>query len=451
MNKINLKIDGMHCASCEVLIERKFKNCPGVERVNVDHTTGKAEIQTSKELSIDELNRLVKEDGYTVSTLENKSSKNVKEDQIEIKKDHIEIGAAFLIIGALYLFLKQFELLPSSFGISNNMSYLFIFGLGLVAAFSTCLAVSGGLLLAISNRYNEQNPNLTSKQKFKPHIYFNVGRIVGYTLFGGLVGALGSVLVLSSTVNGILTIFVSLIMISLGFQMLGIFPWMNKITPKMPKFLAHKIYDSASGSNKPTSFLFGASTFFLPCGFTQALQFYVLSTGNFTIGALTMLVFSLGTLPTLLSLGAVSSFSKGIFQRHFIKFAAVLVIMLGVFSINNGLALTGNALVFSGVSDSNAIIPTISQDGKQVIEMKAVGLDYYPDRFNLKRGVPVEWRIDGTKAQGCIQIISVPKMNIMQRLSSSEITVIKFTPQEYGNVRFTCGMGMAGPGTFMII
>jgi len=456
LRKVNLSIEGMHCGSCEVLIERKLKSLPGVDQVNVNHATGKAEVKTSQEIDLGKLNDLIKEHGYSVSFAHDKQGSVHLSPPAKISntaEDYVEIGAAFLIFISLYLFLKQFNLLPSGFGVSDNISYFFVFGLGLVAALSTCLAVSGGLLLAISARYNEKYPNLTGAQKFKPHIYFNIGRVAGYTLFGGLVGLLGSVLVLSPAVNGILTILVSIIMISLGFQMLGIFPWMKNLTPKMPKFIAHKLYDSTGNHKESTPFLFGAATFFLPCGFTQALQLYVLSKGSFTIGALTMLAFSLGTLPTLVSLGAVSSYSKGDFKRYFTRLAAVLVIIFGVLSINSGLVLTGSAFSFDGLGRNNIVVPELipgAAASPQVIEMKVVGLDYYPDKFDLKVGVPVEWRIDATKAQGCAQIISVPKLKIMQRMSLSEVTVIKFTPTSAGKISFSCGMGMAGPGTFNV-
>ncbi len=89
----------------------------------------------------------------------------------------------------------------------------------------------------------------------------------------------------------------------------------------MPKFLAHRIYDQTNGAYKPWApFVLGAGTFFLPCGFTQALQFYVLAQGSAVTGATTMLVFALGTLPMLLAVGAVSSFSKGNFHSLFLKF-----------------------------------------------------------------------------------------------------------------------------------
>ncbi|NCP77121.1 sulfite exporter TauE/SafE family protein [bacterium] len=41
----------------------------------------------------------------------------------------------------------------------------------------------------------------------------------------------------------------------------------------------------------------GALTFFLPCGFTLAMQAYAITTGSFITGALTMMAFALGTAP----------------------------------------------------------------------------------------------------------------------------------------------------------
>ena len=108
---------------------------------------------------------------------------------------------AFIIVAA-YTVLKQTNFLPDTLGVTDNMSYGFIFVLGLVAATSTCLAVAGGLLLAVANKHAEKYPHATGWQKFKPHIYFNIGRVAGYTILGALVGALGSFLTLSPTVTG---------------------------------------------------------------------------------------------------------------------------------------------------------------------------------------------------------------------------------------------------------
>ncbi|MEK6809802.1 MAG: sulfite exporter TauE/SafE family protein, partial [Nanoarchaeota archaeon] len=314
-----------------------------------------------------------------------------------------------------------------------------------------------GLLLSVSAKFNERNPDASSWQKFKPHIYFNVGRVISYTLLGGAIGALGSILTLSSGIAGIITIIASILMIVMGLQLLGIFPWLNKIQIKMPKFIAHKVYDAESShsskhSSKITHFLFGASTFLLPCGFTQALQLYVLGQGSFLIGALTMLAFSLGTLPSLMSIGAVSSFTKGSVQRYFTTFAAILVIILGLTNLAPGFNLTGAVIALPSADVPSATdIPDIPLvDGKQVINMAVNGFDYSPDTFTLKKGVPVEWNIDGKGARGCAKVISVPALGILEQLSP-DVKTIEFTPQKTGKIKFSCGMGMAGPGFFEVI
>ena len=223
-------------------------------------------------------------------------------------RDYVEIGAAFLILAAIVLALDRLDLLPQRLTVSDEMSYGLIFAIGLVASVSSCMAVAGGLLVAVAAKYNDMSRDLTSFQRLQPHLYFNAGRIVSYTLLGGAIGALGSTLTLSPEITGILSIAASAVMILLGLQMLRLFPALTRLVPTMPKALSHRIHDFAERETKGGAFVLGAATFFLPCGFTQALQLYVLAKASFVVGALTMLAFSVGTLPALLSLSAMSSF-----------------------------------------------------------------------------------------------------------------------------------------------
>src|SRR3977135_352844 len=104
-------------------------------------------------------------------------------------RDYVEIGAAFLIIVAILLVLGRLDLLPNQFGVSETMSYGLVFMIALVASVSSCIAVTGGLLVAVAAKYNEASNALTPVQRMKPHIYFNAGRILSYTLLGGAIGA----------------------------------------------------------------------------------------------------------------------------------------------------------------------------------------------------------------------------------------------------------------------
>ncbi len=449
LKKVKLNIHGMHCTSCAVLIERKFKQVNGVQRVNVSHASGTAELLCVKEPELDELNALIQSDGYHVSLWQDRSHGAQSGEHKNTWKDYLQIGGMFLVIVSAYSLLQQFHLVPSV-GISQHMSYGVIFLIGVFAALSTCIAVVGGLLLALAGKYNELHPDLTGIQKFQPHIFFNAGRIVGYTVFGAAVGGLGSVLTLSARANGAMIIFVSVVMLILGFQLLHLFPWMKRFSPSMPKFLGHKIHDLSTKDSNSAPFMLGAATFFLPCGFTQALQLYVLASGDWKVGALTMLTFSLGTLPALLSLSAVSSFAKGAFQRHFLRFAGVLVVTIAISNINNGLTLAGYDLnlasVFETAAQARASEAPII-DGKQVVTMTVNGYTYSPHQFTVAQGIPVEWQIDGGSAVGCGQVLVMPTLGITQYLSPEKTTTITFTPTATGTIPFNCSMGMMTSGS----
>jgi len=378
-------------------------------------------------------------------------------------RDYVEIGAAFLIIVAILLMLGKLDLLPNQFGVSETMSYGLVFVIGLVASVSSCIAVTGGLLVAVAAKYNEASTALTSLQRIKPHIYFNVGRILSYTLLGGAIGALGSALTLSPEINGALTLVASAVMILLGLQMLRLLPALTRFLPTMPKSVSHFIHDLAERDANGGAFVLGAATFFLPCGFTQALQLYVLAKGSFAVGALTMLAFSLGTLPALLSLSALSSLASGNVQRHFLKFAGAAVIVLGIANIQYGLVLTGSAMNVASVT-ADAVPPTAeapapmaaAQDrqadnqvksDKQVVVMRIDGFSYIPNRFSVMQGVPVEWRIDASEAAACGRFLLAPGLGIRKLLSDRSTTMITFVPQQAGEFGFNCGMGMMTPGS----
>ena len=470
MGKLKLKISGMTCSSCEVLIENEFSKISGVEKVFVHQGSGKADVYCSGEPRLDQFQKAVEPHGYQVAYC-GELAHSMPTVHQNTKDDYLQIGSIFLFLVTLYLFLKQMQLIPQGLSISENMSLGFIFLIGLVAAVSSCIAVVGGVLLAASAKYSEMNPHLTGLQKFKPHIYFNLGRIVSYTVLGGVVGLLGSTLTLSSRVNGVLILLVSIVMILLGFQLLKLFPSLGRFQPKMPKFIARFLYARlwrvmAEGKSKSTPFVLGGFTFFLPCGFTQALQLYVLTQGDWLTGALTMLMFSLGTLPALLSLSTVTSFAKGEGQKFLLKFAGVMVILIGTFNINNGLVLTGirigqaaaiqdesktEVVVQETVTSETSLQSVEIVDGKQIVEMAIEGFSYSPSEFTVQVGIPVEWRVDGSGARGCASSLIMSKLNIAEYLSPTKITLVSFIPEEVGTLSFNCSMGMMTPGRFNVV
>lgn len=424
--KLKVHISGMHCPNCDIIVARRCMNIPGVLAVTANYRNGCAEITHDGGFAFAMLQEALGEEGYGASAWESD-----RRPSTNTWRDYAEVAIIFALVCAFLFILSRAEILPSGIGVSEEMGYGVVLLLGLVASVSSCMAVTGGLLLAIAAKYNETHANLSAIERLKPHLYFNVGRIVAYTVFGGAIGALGSALILSPEINGVLMLAASAVMIVLGLHMLRLFPAV--FLPTLPRSFSDRIHRYASSETKGGALALGASTFFLPCGFTQALQLYVLVKGSALVGALTMLTFSVATLPALLSLSAVSSFARGTLQKHFLRVAGAAVIVLGALNIQYGLLLIG----MSGqAAAQEATAP------KQIVTMTINGYDYRPNRFTVKQGAPVEWRIDANRAAGCGLILLAPRLGIRKFLSPYGENVITFTPEQAGEFRFNCGMGM---------
>src|SRR3989338_3420378 len=189
MQKIKINIDGMHCASCEAHIENQLQKVKGVEKARVNQASGIAEIYYSQEPLSKDIDGAVQSEGYRVIRDTEKGNNSISDSREIIRNHYREAGYIFLIIFAIYFIFRQFDFSFDNRDISENMGYGAVLLIGLVAALSTCIAVSGGLLLAVTGKYTEYSAKLNRFELFKPHLYFNTGRIVSYTFFGGLIGA----------------------------------------------------------------------------------------------------------------------------------------------------------------------------------------------------------------------------------------------------------------------
>lgn len=80
MNKLELKIDGMHCGSCEKLIVAELEELPGITNIKIDSKkgTGKMEVDTSK-VTEETIIETIKGAGYEATSLKSltPSSKGV--------------------------------------------------------------------------------------------------------------------------------------------------------------------------------------------------------------------------------------------------------------------------------------------------------------------------------------------------------------------------------------
>lgn len=443
---MTVHIDGMHCASCELNLEEEIRKIPGVADVNVSRKTGTATIRTAHDLAPSEgqIARAVRDAGYAVRGDAGPAAESPA-------RRWAEIGGALVIILALYQLFRFFDLVSVAPSTSGALSAGGVLLIGIVAGMSSCLAVTGGLLLAIAAKHNELHKAETAWQRFLPLLHFNTGRLTSYFVLGGLVGWLGQAVTLSTRMTGVANIVIALIMLGLGLSILGLlpkggFPW------HPPKSLSRRITSLAQSDHPAAPFTLGALTFFLPCGFTQSLQLTALASGGFSTGAVTMFLFALGTLPSLLGISAVSSAASGHFSRLFLRFSGVLVVLLAVTNLQSGFALTGIVLPSSSSQTMDANAP--SEGGRDVavqdVFMTVTPYGTYdPARLTIRAGIPVRWHVDGTDAFGCTTVLTIPALNISRPLRQGE-NIIEFTAPRPGTLAFMCSMGMVR-GSFAVL
>lgn len=444
--KIILPIIGMHCKSCEILIEDNLKDVSGVKSSQADYRKQQVVVFTkdNSQPSMQEMENAIINAGYKVGESKKESgifSKNAR--------DYKELGIAFVLLVAMYFIFKG---LGINFNISgaNSLDTLtlpVIFLIGITAGFSTCMALVGGLVLGISAKHATLHPEATAAQKFRPHLFFNLGRFLSYVFFGGLLGIIGSVFQFSAFVLGLITIVVGLIMLLMGLQLIDILLFAKRLKMTLPKGIS-RMLGIGNENNKEyshrNSALLGVLTFFLPCGFTQAMQVFAIGTGSFFGGALIMGTFALGTMPGLLGIGGLSSLVKGSFARYFFKLAGLVVIVFAVLNITNGLGLAGFGFdqVYNKNTSSNVVDKNVkTEQGVQIVRMQEVANGYTPNTFTVKKDVPVKWIITAQAPYSCAAGILMQKYNIRQNLQAGE-NIIEFTPTETGRVRFSCFMGM---------
>jgi uncharacterized protein len=434
-----VRIGGMTCASCELLLERKLKALPGVQSVDIDYRSGEGCIiaKTGQAPDRAQIAAVVEKAGYFLTD----TSSAVRAGT----RRWLEIGASLVIIFALYKLLQTFDLVSLAPATSGTLSVGGIFLIGIVAGTSSCLAVTGGLLLALAAKHNELHRAETSAQKFKPLLHFNLGRLASYFVLGGLIGLLGRSVTLSTTMTGYMNIVVALVMLYLGLSILGIIK-KGSLPIRPPKKLSRWITGLSDSDHPAAPFTLGALTFFLPCGFTQSLQLAALASGSFATGAVIMGIFALGTLPSLIGISAVSSAAKGRPLYFFLRFSGTLVIVLALFNLDSGLALSG---LSTAEENGNASPPPIVANDVQNVSMKVTSYGYEPQHLTIKAGVPVRWTVDGTDAFGCTSILTIPSLNIFQPLHTGE-NIIEFTAPKRGQLAFMCSMGMVR-GSFTVL
>ena len=445
MKELHVRVSGMTCAHCETSVSKAAKGVSGVKSASASFSRGILTVSYDPEQADEAtlsraLEGAINASGYRFRGIASKPQQVSKVIPIVI------------ILLAMYLVLRYtvgfdfFGFIPE---IDSTVSLSALFVTGLLTSVH-CVAMCGGINLSQSVGTGEP-----SGKRLKAPLLYNLGRVISYTVIGGIVGGIGSVLFLSETLKVILLALAAVGMLLMGLRMLGWLPWW--LTPRMPRFLSAHLGKAGAGKGP---LVVGLLNGLMPCGPLQAMQLYALATGSVLTGALSMLLFYLGTVPLMLGAGALFSTLKGKFVFFVQRVSAVLVVFFAIVMASNAFSLFGlGGFASATPAQTDTVQTEKSADSllQQALDkgylsatldgdVQKISADLNPSVYPfiiVQKGIPVELTInaDESAITGCNQTVVFPAFDVKKTLTAGD-NVIQFTPDETGLIPYTCWMGM---------
>ena len=164
-------IGGMTCANCEILVERRLKDSPGVERVRVDHARGLAEIEHRGRIGHRGAAACGRGGRLPRFAMGRRAGRKPGKPR-PATMPRSRVCSSFC---RRRLRTPAFRPRAARFRVSDTMSLGLVLLIGLVASVSSCMAVTGGLLVAAAPPTTSARP-VSAAPTLKPHLYFNAGR-----------------------------------------------------------------------------------------------------------------------------------------------------------------------------------------------------------------------------------------------------------------------------------
>ena len=447
-----IPVAGMTCRSCEDRIARHVGRIPDVEQVKASSVHGRVEITSSAPIPPAAIAKAIRAAGYEIGrTPWITPDPNV----------WITAILGIVLVGGLAVLASITGLagLASGVGDLGRGGILVALLLGLAAGVSTCAALVGGLVLALSaafetGRTAAGTSDTAITAKMRPALVFVAGRIAGYGALGAALGALGASVTLPAQVTAVLMIGVAIVMTILGTRLTGLSPRIATWAPTLPMGLGRRLGlgDGAVGSYSDTRAAgLGAASFFLPCGFTQAVQIYALSTGSPLLAGAILAVFALGTAPGLLALAGLPVVVPSTWRPTLMRLVGVVVVGFAIVNGTAGLRLSGLELPFGAASVAAAGLPSGSiTDGSQTLTTYQDVDGYSPGNVSIYAGIPTHWTIQSASTNSCAASLVVPSLGMSVRRLHLGANTIDLPAMEAGTISYSCAMGMYG-GSITIV
>ena len=452
MTSTIVPVAGMTCRSCEIRIERNIRRLPNVERVSASAVHARVEIVSSGPVPASDVAAAIEAAGYEVGR-----TPWLERDA----RVWATAAGGLLVLGVIAVIAQATGIgdLASGAGNLGKGGVIVALLIGLAAGVSTCMALVGGVVLALSAAFEARRPatagDIGILERMRPGLVFVAGRIVGFAVFGAALGALGSSISLPTRVVAVLMVVVAVVMTLIGARLTGLSPRVAAWSPTLPAGLARSLGldgGSVAGYSDTRAALLGAASFFLPCGFTQAVQIYALSTGSPLTAGVIMAVFAIGTAPGLLALAGLPAIMPDRARPTLLRVIGVVVIGFAVINANAGLRLAGFTLPLIGpatVAAAAAPAAAVGPDGTQALYTFQDAKGYRPGNVSIYAGTPTRWTIESLNAQSCATFLRIPELDFAVTLHKG-LNQINLPAMRSGTLAYTCSMGMYG-GSITIV
>lgn len=333
-----------------------------------------------------------------------------------------------------------------------------IFITGLTVGGLTCLAVQGGLLASIITAREEEDldEGETGRHSLFPISAFLATKLIAYSALGFLLGLFGQAIAISDSIRVTMQLLAGAYMLVVAGNLLNLHPVFRYAILQPPRFLTRMVRNQSKSKDIFGPALLGFMTIFIPCGTTLAMEAFAISSGNPILGASIMAAFTLGTFPLFFGVGYLTTTLGDSFKRNFFKIAAVLLVYLGLTTVNAGLNLAGSPLTLQTLTENFPITIELSggaQNASANTQARVVGgiqtfditvnpTSYQPNLIQAKAGVPVRLNLSTNGNYACTSIFKIPSLGISKTLPATGTEAVEFIPQNSGKITWTCSMGM---------
>ncbi len=221
--------------------------------------------------------------------------------------------------------------------------YAIFFTTGLAVGFGHCIGMCGPIVVSLSL-------GLKGKNLFLPHLFYNSGRVITYTVLGGVMGATGSFTLVAAHIEGIqkgAMIFTGIMIIIMGLAMSGWIPLKHVVGSYYNSngFVAKGFKRLSQSKSTVAYFPVGLLLGLLPCGPVYTALLAAAGVGMNAAGSLqgiikgmaVMLFFGVGTIPALFLVAKLVDMGWLKKREIIYRIGAALMITVGIYLIVKGI------------------------------------------------------------------------------------------------------------------